>query len=810
MSPRAQGPSRQNHYVPEWYQRGFILERGQHWLLDLSPPQRRPDGTPIPCRANRRAPKSAFWEQDLYVTRFGEQFNDEVETVLFQGIDDFGALAVRAFLGGDIRQVHEQYQPLLNYMGAQKLRTPKGLDWIRNRYPTLSQAELLLEMQHLRHMFGTLWAEAVHEVVSAEDSEVKFLVTDHPVTTFNAVLPDDAPAQAYPNDAPITWNGTQTLFPLDSNHLLILTHVDYAKDPSAVELAARRTNARYFGNTMMRTDRLIRGRHFNEEDVIAVNAWLKGRARRYIAAGKADWLRPERERPVDRARLAELLRPPEKEMWHYGGEIYMGFKDGTYGYRDAYGRTSRAHEFVAKAPPVSPPRPQDSCPCGSGLTYGQCCEHLAPWERPPWDVLSLRERNLGFLRAIAGVLDLSDKDAWGRVQRTLSDEQVAQLHRISLGLWPENTDLTALLPRPGDGRLRAVYMGPSDPRTSCESFISLVPLFDQILVMDPFLAARNLRPEFDPVTSPAQHKLQFLKNIWFWLLLEPLIVAGKVLVFPDPGDISPDFQRAMHEMAQARTATWEPASEDLAKFVDLAREDFQRSLLLLPDDMLLPLFKKSTPDKPDAFVRKAIDYMRREAERDPMALLQVLGTGERLSQALVVRSVNLEVAIFIAQSTGAVPVTDVTSLWNHLHDHTRAAQGGVSAPTRPGMLRMPALLNPFGGLAIAESSPAADARAALGRVLDAQSRSEDVAPDFKALRAALDALGDEVVRLHGSDAQVALQLTPSMPATGFELPTVQRLILGFGRGEPPIFVGLALFNATQADAEEDESANRSR
>lgn len=810
MSPRAQGPSRQNHYVPEWYQRGFIIERGHHWLLDLSPLQSRPDGTPVPRRANRRAPKSAFWEHDLYVTRFGEKFNDEVETVLFQGIDDFGALAVRAFLGGDVRQVHEHYQPLLNYMGAQKLRTPKGLDWIRNRYPALSQVELLVEMQHLRHMFGTLWAEAVHEVVSAEDSEVKFLVTDHPVTTFNAVLPGDAAPQSYPNDAPITWNGTQTLFPLDGNQLLILTHVDYAKEPSAIELAAKRTNARFFGNTMMRTDRLIRGRRFDDEDVIAVNAWLKGRARRYIAAGKPEWLHPERERPLDPARLAELLRPPEEEMWRYGGETYFGFKDGTYGYRDAYGRTSHEHEFVAKAPPASPPGLGDPCPCGSGQHYDVCCERLAPWERPPWNVLSLRERNLGFLRAIAGVLDLRDEHSWNRVRRTLSDEQVAQLHRISQGLWPENTDLTALLPRPGDGRVRAVYMGPSDPRTSGESFIGLVPLFDQILVMDPLLAARNLRPEFSPVTSPAQHKLQFLKNIGFWLLLEPLIVSGKVLVFPDPGDISPDFQRAMREMAAARTLKWGPAAEDLAKFENLAREDYQRSLLLMPDDRLLPLFKESAPDEPDAFVQETIDYMRREAESDPMALLQTFNAHDQFSQTLIVRSVNLEVAIFIAQSTGAIPVTDVTSLWEHLHDHTRASRMGESALANRHPLHMPMLPNPFDGLAIAESSAAIEARAALYRLHRAQSRSEDVAPALQALCESLDALCNEVARLHGTNGEIAMQLTPSMPATGFDSPTAQRLVVGFGREEPPIFVGLAMFRATRSGVGEGDSTSLSR
>ena len=82
-----------------------------------------------------RSPKRCFVEEDLYTTRFGQTLNDEVERFLFGRIDTTGALAVRAFVGNDPQAIHEHFQSLFEYLDAQKLRTPKGLDWIEIRYP---------------------------------------------------------------------------------------------------------------------------------------------------------------------------------------------------------------------------------------------------------------------------------------------------------------------------------------------------------------------------------------------------------------------------------------------------------------------------------------------------------------------------------------------------------------------------------------------------------------------------------------------------------------------------------------------------
>ena len=147
--PRTQVPqlSRQNHYVPKWYQKRFILgSRGTLHRLDLDASARHlPDGRKVAGRdVQLRSPKRCFVQQDLYTTRIGRMINDEVERFLFGPIDACGALAVRAFASDDFQAIHNHFQSFFEYLDAQKLRTPKGLDWIDIRYPNLTQMDLMV------------------------------------------------------------------------------------------------------------------------------------------------------------------------------------------------------------------------------------------------------------------------------------------------------------------------------------------------------------------------------------------------------------------------------------------------------------------------------------------------------------------------------------------------------------------------------------------------------------------------------------------------------------------------------------------
>ena len=401
--------SRQNHYVPKWYQKRFILgSKGTLHRLDLDPPARQlPNGRKVTGRdVQLRAPKRCFVQEDLYTTRFGQMINDEVERFLFGPIDTTGALAVRAFAGNDHQAIHNHFQSFFEYLDAQKLRTPKGLDWIDIRYPNLTQMDLMVEMQRLRNMHCTMWVECVREIVSAEQSDVKFIVTDHPVTAYNAACPPESPMCQYPDDPPISLNGTQTVFVLDAEHCLILTNLEYAKDPGGVDLLALRQNARYSGSTLVRTNSMIRTRSLTRDEVVLINLLLKARSRRFLAAYEHEWLFPERPCTIAWEDIRRVLLPPSDGLWDFGGEVFVGYKDGSTSYRDPFGRAEPGHEYLnKKARPT--PAPNDPCGCGSGRRYRRCCLGTPDGDRPPWDVYGIRERNRAFLNAIVDILGLN-------------------------------------------------------------------------------------------------------------------------------------------------------------------------------------------------------------------------------------------------------------------------------------------------------------------------------------------------------------------------------------------------------------------
>lgn len=797
----AQQISRKNHYVPKWYQRRFFSNnRNKLYYLNLAPHKQLPDGRVISYREVVAWPPSrCFCEYDLYTTQFGEILNDEIERFLMGTVDAEGAKAVSAISDGNPRGVHEALQPFFEYMDTQKLRTPKGLDWIKSQYPGLTQVELMVEMQGLRQMHCTMWAEGVREIISAEDSDVKFIVTDHPVTIYNAALPLESPACTYPSDPPIELIGSQTVFVLDENHCLILTNLEYAKNPDDADLTARRTNARYRGGGVVRTDAYIRTRKFCRDEVVAINYLLKRRAYKFIAAGNKDWLYPERHFAGDWSDIGKVLLPRD-ELWQFGGEIYVGYKDGSVYYQDEFGRTSGAHEYLRKKRKTNV-GPNDICGCGSGRKYKRCCQNRPEQDRPSWDVYSIRERNLMFSRAIQGILGLDKDKNWEDVRRDLNDDQVKKIHEAFGSLWPKDTEIASLLPRPDQNISRGVYLGSIDPRTVAANAIGLLTYVDEIILPNPFINPAYIRPEYSPTHSPAQYKEQTLKNVILLLTLEPFIHAGMIHLIPDPTDFNEEFRRSVWGMAEQRTKSWEASEEDMRQFKYLNEDDFNRSFRRLPEQSQRQQFRQVDPDMKDEMIEQVLALMKKEHKEDPLALLQPMEHGQENAQLKIVKGFNLEIALFLAGLTGSFIYTDTLIHWRHIHEHTRAGTTVHSdASWSPVIGNIKAINFPMqyddkkiigDRLSGGQSSPI---RRSIARLLCSML---DVGIPAR-LNSIVTELDSSVQRMKSklqeqtSESVLDVQFEFSVPAAGFENNAVRRLIVTFGRAEDIRIVPIAM------------------
>jgi hypothetical protein len=661
---------RNNHYVPRWYQEGFFEPgRSAYSYLDLSPPQHAlSDGRVVTEKSKFVSPTSrAFCQRDLYSTFFGKSVNDEIERKLFGDIDTRGAHAVRAFLGEDVGEWHRHFTTFFEYLDVQKIRTPKGLDWLRAQYPRLTQNELMFEMQGIRMMHCTIWTEGVREIVSAQDADVKFIVSDHPVTIYNHAIPPDGTGNDYLNEPSIALKGSQTIFPLNRDFCLILTNLEYAQDNSANPLE-KRTFAGNYRNSMVRTDAFIRTRKLTSGEVIRVNRVLKARAKRYIAAGKEEWLYPETWSAEPWADLRGVFLPPKNGLWHFGGEMYARFDNGEVYYQDAFGRTEKEREFLKKKPPSKSLRARDLCGCGSGRAFGACCERKRVVLRPSWEEFSIRERNLMLFTGMSKILGIAEDRDWVTVRREITDEKIRDVYSLYDVLWPRETNLLAMLPKP-DGEARAIYTGMLHPSVISNCALGLSLYFDDLLIEHPFIHPRTVNKEFSPLEHPKSYRQEFLKSVVMFMMIMPLVEQGLVTLFPDPCNFDFHLRDQMFDMAKFRSQEMKVDAKEEAGFMELMKEEHKRSMLLLPPKALRHQILRDSPELNEKTVEDVLAGFDMLRERDPLAVLQEgsLEGGKGGGQLMPFKMApNFEITMYLAQATGSCIVTDSVFRWREL------------------------------------------------------------------------------------------------------------------------------------------------
>jgi hypothetical protein len=339
------GEYRNNHYVPVWYQKRFLLPNApsnELFYLDLKP------GTFTDPRGvvhdhwamRRRGLSQCFAEDDLYVARFGKARSTALEQFFFGAVDTKGRRAVEYFTNFEHPSADgDAFNDMMAYMTVQKLRTPKGLGWLGQQTRTGDREDVLKLMVRLQQMYAALWTECVWLIADASTSATKFIMSDHPVTVYNRSCgPRSTWCRGY-NDPDIGFHATQTVFPLSLEKVLLLTNLSWVRNPYQSERGMR-PNPNPWRTAMFNFTAIQTRRHLSEQEVQQINFIIKSRALRYVGAANREWLHPDGQ--VSKADWEGFgdgyLLMPDPRAIDLGGEIFIGHRDGRVSHFDEYGR----------------------------------------------------------------------------------------------------------------------------------------------------------------------------------------------------------------------------------------------------------------------------------------------------------------------------------------------------------------------------------------------------------------------------------------------------------------------------------------
>lgn len=268
----------------------------------------------------------------------------------------------------------------------------------------------------------------------------------------------------------------------------------------------------------------------------------------------------------------------------------------------------------------------------------------------------------------------------------------------------------------------------------------------------------------------------------------PLVETGYVNLVPNPTAFDLHLHDQMHRMARRRTATMDISIDAEPRMKRLLEQDMQRSLMSMPVEGLRGQLRKSSAALDEAGVEQAVRGIRRLQELDPLAAVQdglLDGRGGQLNLSRM--GPNFEMALYIAQATGASIVTDSPLRWHEMQLAV-ARQGGRVPMGLPAFAK--ALATPpvgfVNGLEDFFAAAATGAFEGYGPLMHdafhylAARESRDVKPNWEA------GLAARISRLHRDSQKRLKRVVPSFssgrihglfPAGGIQDNTVNRLLL---------------------------------
>lgn len=327
-------------------------------------------------------------------------------------------------------------------------------------------------------------------------------------------------------------------------------------------------------------------------------------------------------------------------------------------------------------------RPNQACPCGSGLKFKKCCSKEFDWasylteSKTDTRFLSARGRNLSFKEILYELLQVDSEKQINTllIRKAISPNFVRQLYEAIEKIWPPDTDLNWVYSR-NKKTVAGLFIGDYELGYLEQAVVRHSLYADKILLTDPFLNPHVISSQYNPIVHPEHHLCQTLKNLNRFFALLPWVEAGIVDFIHTPAELDKTYsfeamKRAFSEKRDAKT------NEELQKsVVELNKRNrlsggLIRTLIQLPDKMIENVFDEQFPEMTVEQKQELFEevYYLRKTDSNFLDTLDKLPSGQ---YTIWTTGGTVENAHLTASMANAYIFTDLDYRWHKLQQERR-------------------------------------------------------------------------------------------------------------------------------------------
>jgi hypothetical protein len=305
------------------------------------------------------------------------------------------------------------------------------------------------------------------------------------------------------------------------------------------------------------------------------------------------------------------------------------------------------------------------------------CEPLSRQTR----YLSLRGKNLFF---IGSILDALQIDHWRQdipyasVKKAFTPVAVRKIYEALVEIWPDLDDYERCHVKDCKG-ISGLYIGTYEPEAIFQAVTRHALYSEKIYLVDPFLHPKRIRPEYNPLVHPEEHRANTIKFTFLWLNLYPWIQAGIVNFVRPPIDFIPGLHEELIRLTRERHKSSPELQSILEQETDRRVSEmlnFDRGLtewymLSFPDDWHRKMYGEYPGEKPFPTVDEYLRFLKLRRDNHPYFVERLPGQDSEF--LMETAGANYDLAKRICSITGSHLITDFKVRWKEIELDRKSA-----------------------------------------------------------------------------------------------------------------------------------------